>query len=198
MKCKNILTVMPDQESQELDWFKDIACTKEDSVFSFGSFFRIPSSLFVSPTMDIAFDTYHGNWERVANIEWIKEKFSGLKPFNRNILIQVVEDHFPIYSKAEADIRKVNFDKHGAIDKHDWCLKNWGTSMEASQPTCDETDCLVYTFNTNWNPPLIFIQKCASLFPTLRFELDYECGNDAGRAVAHGEIFENTCWSGKI
>lgn len=211
MKCNNILTVFPPLEDQEskfqLEIFKETARAEGNDAkgnpfslpIKFDSFLRVPRSLYISTALGISFDVYYGDWEAVANIDWIKKEFYGIKPLTREMLIDIVEEHFPKFSRQEADIRKKNLDLYGATDWFDWSLKNWGTSQDVDNPQLiSEDESLIYTFETNWNPPIVLIQKLTTIFPLLQFELDYECGGSRGRVVANKDIFEHNAWEGEV
>ena len=58
---------------------------------------------------------------------------------------------------------------------YEWCCKNWGTKWNASGVTLtDSPDDVCFSFDTAWSPPIQVIEKLASKFPTLNFELKYE------------------------
>lgn len=66
------------------------------------------------------------------------------------------------------------------FNSHDWCISNWGTKWNSCRAEIikEDKNHLVYTFETAWSPPLPVIVKLSSLFPTLKFLLEYyERGN---------------------
>jgi len=68
---------------------------------------------------------------------------------------------------------------------YEWCLANWGSKWNASNPELNEEEELSWTeggvtlrsveinFNTAWSPPKPVVQRAAELFPELRIELRY-------------------------
>jgi Ferredoxin-like domain in Api92-like protein len=79
--------------------------------------------------------------------------------------------------------RAANLQKYGAADWYDWCIANWDTKWNASEPTADEIypydydrtgqSVVEYHFNTAWSPPVAIIFAAAKKFPKLCFELSY-------------------------
>ena len=59
---------------------------------------------------------------------------------------------------------------------YEWELRNWGCKWGAcSAALVDEWEGhLEYAFETAWSPPIPFLSKLASSWPTLIFLLDYE------------------------
>tara|TARA_B100000131_G_scaffold216690_1_gene208294 strand:+ start:1254 stop:1853 length:600 start_codon:yes stop_codon:yes gene_type:complete len=57
-----------------------------------------------------------------------------------------------------------------------WEIDNWGCKWGSveSDLTCEEDTFLQYMFDTPWGPPVDFMHKVASDWPTLCFELEYE------------------------
>ena len=57
---------------------------------------------------------------------------------------------------------------------YDFCVKNWGTKWDASEPSMEMTQRSIrYRFFTAWGPPLPVIYKMSEMFPNLRFTLRY-------------------------
>lgn len=57
-----------------------------------------------------------------------------------------------------------------------WERVNWGCKSGACEASLmDEWDgTLIYSFDTEWDPPIPFLEKLAPHWPTLTFLLDYE------------------------
>ena len=73
--------------------------------------------------------------------------------------------------KAEENIKK-----YGYADWYDWRIAHWGTKWDVADLYVlgrkeDET---IFRFDTAWAPPLRAFEKIASMYPELRFELEYE------------------------
>jgi hypothetical protein len=63
-------------------------------------------------------------------------------------------------------------------DGYNWCIKNWGTKWNASDPkiTLYKRSAKI-KFNTAWGPPNPVITAWSKKFPKVRFSLRfYECG----------------------
>lgn len=59
---------------------------------------------------------------------------------------------------------------------YDWRLQHWGTKWELSNVELidEDTEYLVYGFDTAWSPPVEWFEKVAKDYPELTFRLKYE------------------------
>tara|TARA_Y100001970_G_scaffold259516_1_gene340565 strand:- start:8637 stop:9239 length:603 start_codon:yes stop_codon:yes gene_type:complete len=66
---------------------------------------------------------------------------------------------------------------------HAWENAHWGCKWGASEPELfqEEDSFLQYSFDTPWGPPMEFLEKVSSDWPTLSFSIDYE---EAGMGFA--------------
>ena len=65
--------------------------------------------------------------------------------------------------------------QYGCAGWYDWCIANWGTKWDASDPdVCDNGDGLIYHFDTAWSPPIQWLEYVSKKFPTLEFKMKYE------------------------
>jgi len=97
----------------------------------------------------------------------------------------VTEEHLQKYIK-----------KYGAKDWYDWSIKNWGTKWDLSDKKDDEEieverydNCVIFSFQTAWSPPVEWCQFAVSKFPNVTLELEYvEEGCDCrGHEIFEGE-----------
>ena len=93
-------------------------------------------------------------------------------------------------------------------DWYNWNLTNWGTKWDAFECYSNEVNSihdnldkeittLIYQFDTAWGPPIIWLQKIASIYNNISFTLEYsEPGMDfwGKKEYINGELFEeNEC-----
>jgi len=73
---------------------------------------------------------------------------------------------------------------------YDWCITNWGTKWNASEPTVQRTSIGTMSawFDTAWSPPLGVLQAMSVMFPALSFTLKYEEG---GMGFAGNSTYKN-------
>lgn len=68
---------------------------------------------------------------------------------------------------------------------YDWCVANWGTKWNLSEPNIREDDnkgdrrIVKFNFGTAWSPPIPVIEQMAEIFPDLKFELRFYEGGMA-------------------
>jgi len=74
-----------------------------------------------------------------------------------------------------ADVIARGYDPPGG--GYDWQKENWGIKWGAHDAVLHDAslqdfgDCLVYAFETAWEPPSVFFQKVSSFYPYLIFDL---------------------------
>jgi len=75
---------------------------------------------------------------------------------------------------------------------HQWCLKNWGTKWNASEPSVSiGVKYLMMSFDTAYTPSLPVTGKLSKLFPDLKFKHSYEeegCDFSGYRVMKEGEV----------
>jgi len=87
-------------------------------------------------------------------------------------------------------------EKYGSPDWYSWRLNNWGTKWNINN-SCLSVDLrkegdeyiASLSYDTAWTPAIPIIKKLATMFPKLKFDLEYSeegCGF-AGRVFAQGK-----------
>ena len=68
--------------------------------------------------------------------------------------------------------------RYGSSDWFHWCVANWGTKWDATNVDVNggtgDSNELFYSFDTAWAPPLAWLNRVATLYPELDFQLTYE------------------------
>ena len=66
--------------------------------------------------------------------------------------------------------------KYGATNWYDWARINWGTKWNVSDVELEEQDseCVVYRFETAWGPPQGIFETLCERFPKLSIEWFYD------------------------
>lgn len=91
--------------------------------------------------------------------------------------------------ERNANIWKINLEKHGHPSWYSWAVENWGTKWDAVDcrvskemivpPEGGDGDSpnskmyVQYTFETAWSPPIPVIKKLGQMFPKAKFKLRY-------------------------
>lgn len=74
---------------------------------------------------------------------------------------------------------------------YEWCIENWGTKWDAQEVRAEEIDpeqeYLKWFFETAWSPPVAWLTKIATMFPTLSIRLKYEEEGAGFMGVAKAE-----------
>lgn len=65
--------------------------------------------------------------------------------------------------------------EYGAEDWYKWNCNNYGTKWDVDAELVSQTSTqVVYTFQSAWSPPNMFIVKASAKFPNLHFSMEYE------------------------
>ena len=121
----------------------------------------------------------HNELEIEGPEEMIKKLMTTVKstqrPFDFNNIIPYPEqyNHMDSYKFViSVGYFKDSYNCGGYI----WCLNNWDTKWNASDPEIQITSQtrILYTFQTAWSPPRKIIKKLSSMFPALCFNLQYQ------------------------
>ena len=92
-----------------------------------------------------------------------------------------------------ADILQAGYNSTG----HDWEVKHWGARWGACdvEVVDEDSDYILYHFDTAWSPAVPFVQNVCKQWPTLTFILDYEETGEAYKGICkgQGENFEDYC-----
>ena len=92
-------------------------------------------------------------------------------------------------SQEPEEVKNELFEKYGASDWYDWCIKNWSTKWEPADSS--EMDKGGVYFNTAWSPPIELVRELARKTNQTFVLWYYECGMAfAGRAFCRpdGEL----------
>ena len=76
---------------------------------------------------------------------------------------------------------------------YDWCVENWGTKWNASDPSREHPnyntyDYIAIWFESAWSPPLGVVQAMSKKFQDLLISIEYE---ERGNALAGFSTFKN-------
>lgn len=140
------------------------------------------------------------NWcDNVVMIRGSKEEILKVKEFlKEDGLIYSFEKLIPCppaLRNASAPNRNeqsaaFNTAKYGDKDWYDWCINNWGTKWNASDPaiTIDNDKQVGYTFQTAWAPPMPLHDKLAEMFPNTNIFINYD---ESGCDFSGWRYYEN-------
>lgn len=76
-------------------------------------------------------------------------------------------------------------------DWYEWSCQNWGCKWDAHRTEIEEKEdrCISYFFRTPWSPPLPWLLTIATLYPNLKFRLEFSSVREySGVAIACGSI----------
>ena len=115
------------------------------------------------------YEAFHGDWERVAAISWIREQ--GVT--DRPSLLALLDRLSPMHREL-GDQYAVNLRRHGHRTWHSWNLEYYGTQHDLDHKTDVReigSTVLEYRFQTLDAHPLPWVEKAAVLFPALHLRL---------------------------
>ena len=82
----------------------------------------------------------------------------------------------------------VKYDREG----FEWQIDNWGTRSDAFNRKVEEKDGkLIYTFTSDDDPPLPWLEMTACHFPDLTLELTWKSDEGEGKVVCKGGAIVN-------
>ena len=105
-----------------------------------------------------------------------------------------IENFFAQFVPIPNDIFRGNVGQkeealYGDKTWYTWCPRNWGTKWDANGCvlSVDKPDQLIYVFDTAWSPPIAWLEKVATLYPKLQFEMNYDEPGMvfSGTAISH-------------
>lgn len=136
----------------------------------------------------IGYDAFHGTdgeWKRIVDYPWVKEK--GIT--TQKQLHEFLDKKSPEY-RRQGDLAKRNIEQYGFCDWYEWAVEHWNTKWPAYRHKwiyegCDRLD---FTFCTAWSPPTPIFEELSRLFPTIRF---FVRSFDEGYNFACQGSFEN-------
>ena len=77
---------------------------------------------------------------------------------------------------------------YGHSNWYDWAMENWGTKWADEGLVLHSVDPLTLVFATAWTPPLAGLTHISSLWPNLRFTLEYA---ESGVGFSGTATFQN-------
>jgi len=153
--CSNRLEVYGDDK--ELKCFKEKA-GGEEYCFDVESFAPYPE---VYKILD------KGTFEHM--VEWILHGDKHLESL-RKIDRDFTDAELQIINNSGLDPTRDGFNQGG----YEWCCDNWGTKWPSRESELEEKPgCLIYSFETAWNPPTPVIVTASLAFPELDFILKF-------------------------
>ena len=179
--CNNTLKVMGD--ASEMKRFKEIGIvidedTKEP-VWYMGNYFPTPEPLTrtISPAQSAEGREFTNEWEISSAKKRIENGEVGV----------VVPVGIPCANNS-ADARAKLVEEFGFDSWYEWCVANWGTKWNCNT---NEDTVLEFSFDSAWSPPIKWLAKVVTDFPTLKFKMHYiEPGCDFCGMVYSAEIKE--------
>lgn len=85
------------------------------------------------------------------------------------------------------------FEETGYMEWKKWCEDNWGVKWDASNLTYKELsdfNTIIFTFDTPWGTPELFVRELSVLYPTATFEM-------VSGSIENDCHYEFTCEDGK-
>lgn len=118
--------------------------------------------------------TDNTEWPELSEIQEELEDLDDMSPLTfyehcpiPDVLIETIGSNEPEWL---AENRKLC----GYSTVHEFCLKEWGCVMDATEVSFIQPDnhTLVYEFKTRSKPPMAWIKSISSQYPSLMFEID--------------------------
>jgi len=113
-----------------------------------------------------------------------KIDFNKIIPYPENL--KEMDEDFPAYDDPDRESKLEVYKAKWGTDQdaynfggYDWCCENWGTKWNACYVSILDDgrgNSVCFGFDTAWSPPIPVVEKLASMYPTLEFELKYEEG----------------------
>jgi len=116
---------------------------------------------------------------RIANAYKEDKLFSEFFPCPPELL--VTEEIGENFNERVAAREEANREKFGFSDWYEWSVNNWGTkwdiSSDDSEPTKQDDNSIMLSFNTAWSPPVGFYEKMTDLgFDVIAYYLEEGMG----------------------
>ena len=116
---------------------------------------------------------------RIAKAYKEDKLFSEFFPCPPELL--VTEEIGENFNERVAAREEANREKFGFADWYEWSVNNWGTkwdiSSDDSEPTKQDDNSIMLSFNTAWSPPVGFYEKMTELgFEVTAFYLEEGMG----------------------
>lgn len=148
--------------------------------------------------------TVRGDADKVAKFKKKVQTKDSKLSFNKTVQMPVeLRDTTSGYLGDEVEQKKLeqkqadNIKKYGYPTWYEWSIANWGTKWDACEVELygEDSDCLEYSFETAWSPPVAWLEETAKQYPELEFRMKYEEeGMDYfGVAKAYEGVTEDRC-----
>ncbi len=161
--------------------------------FDFNGIVPMPDDLHITKGSATSWgeDVLYGDWKRVIEIPWIRERFFsafGTIPEYREEMVAMIERVHGCYEEpgvsAEAifglslhDARqaKLNVDRYGFKDWYEWSVSKWGTKWNGGEVDVESLEPERFTiyFSTAWSPPVPIVEAMCEQFPEIEAEMSY-------------------------
>ena len=165
----------------------------ERGEFDFNGIVPMPAELHISKGSATSWgeDVLYGDWKRVIEIPWIRERFFsafGAIPEYREEMVTMIEHVHACYEEpgvsAEAifglslhDARQEQVTKHAihhAIG-NEWSVSKWGTKWNGGEVDVEslEPESFTIYFSTAWSPPVPVVEALCEKYPEIEAEMSY-------------------------
>ena len=161
--------------------------------FDFNGIVPMPEELHITSGSSTSWgeDVLFGDWKRVIEIPWIRERFFaafGSIPEYREEMVSMIERVHACYeepgvdaesifalSLREARQAKQNVERYGFKDWYDWSVTKWGTKWNGGEVDVEslEPESFTIYFSTAWSPPVPVIEAMCVRFPEIEAEMSY-------------------------
>ena len=165
----------------------------ERGEFDFNGIVPMPAELHISKGSATSWgeDVLYGDWKRVIEIPWIRERFFsafGAIPEYREEMVTMIEHVHACYEEpgvsAEAifglslhDARqaKLNVERYGFKDWYEWSVSKWGTKWNGGEVDVEslEPESFTIYFSTAWSPPVPVVEALCEKYPEIEAEMSY-------------------------
>lgn len=177
-------------DASEMKRFKEIGIVIDEDtkvpVWYMGNYFPTPEPLTrtISPAESAEGREFTNEWEISSAKKRIENGEVGV----------VVPVGIPCVNNS-ADARAKLVAEFGFDNWYEWCVANWGTKWNCNTSNTgidtNEDTVLEFSFDSAWSPPIKWLAKVVTDFPTLKFKMHYiEPGDDFCGMVYSAEIEE--------
>lgn len=169
-----------------LQYFLDIGMTQlkcgglgEHTDFSLEKLCPMPKDLDVNIKSDArnVLEALEGDWGRAMGLVSREERYK-IKS-REDLLCFLLAEKKELVDLART--YRSNLKKYGHKNWHSWRIANWGTKWDVSEAEKkDEGEASVlYSFNSAWAAPIIWVEHVSKKYPNLKFKLEYRLESNA-------------------
>lgn len=165
----------------------------ERGEFDFNGIVPMPAELHITKGSATSWgeDVLYGDWKRVIEIPWIRERFFsafGTIPEYREELVAMIERVHGCYEEPGVDAESIfglslrdarrakhNVEQYGFKDWYDWSVAKWGTKWNGGEVDVEslEPESFTIYFSTAWSPPVPVVEAMCERFPEIEAEMSY-------------------------